>query len=148
MPNQMRGRGLLSGATSTALLAVAGLWWSLGSFSAPCVTSGSKAPDGALTTVRRCSDALSHYEVDGLLGVLPSALPAVLALIAFSLTPFARLRAPLRWVVAGSVLVLALLTVFTQFMLLLIPAGALMVLSAIRADVRPAPEEAVRTSQG
>ena len=130
-------RGLLCGAASTALLVVTGLWWALGSFSTPCGEQVQQAPDGSVITSGGCSPAPSHYENDGLLGVLWLSLPAALAIAALALTPLARVRAPARWAVGVAVLLLGLLTVFTPFMLLLLPAGGLMLLAATHADVPP-----------
>ena len=130
-------RGLLFGAASAALLVVTGLWWALGSFSTPCGEQVQRAPDGDIITSGGCSPAPSHYENDGLLGVLWLGLPAALAIAALALTPLARVRAPARWAVAVAVLLLGLLTVFTPFMLLLLPAGGLMLLAATHADVPP-----------
>jgi hypothetical protein len=140
---QASRRGLLLAATSTALLLVVGLWWALGSFSAPCRSDTFKAPDGTITTSAACAPAPSNFENDGLVGVLWSGVPAALALTAVALTPVARVRAPARWAVGGGVLALALLTAFTPFMLLLLPAAALMLLAALHADVRSAPEHRV-----
>ena len=130
-------RGLLFGAASSALLVVTGLWWALGSFSTSCSEQVQQAPDGDIITSGGCSPAPSHYENDGLLGVLWLGLPAALAIAALALTPLARVRAPARWAVAVAVLLLALVTVFTPFMLLLLPAGGLMLLAATHADVLP-----------
>lgn len=136
MPRPASKLGLLFGAASTALLTVTGLWWALGSFSTPCSEQTQQAPDGTITTSGGCAPAPSNYENDGLLGVLWLGLPALLALAALALTPLARVRTSARWVAATAVLLLGLLTVFTPFMLLLLPAGALMVLAAVYADGR------------
>ena len=128
-------RGLLLGAASTALLAMAGLWWALGSFSSPCGEQTQQFPDGTITTSGGCSPAPSNYENDGLVGVLWLFLPAAIAIVALALTPLARVRAPARWGVGVIVLLLGLLTAFTPFVLLLLPAGGLMVLAAAYADV-------------
>ena len=138
--------GLLLGAASAALLTVTGLWWALGSFSTSCSEQTQRAPDGTVTTSGGCAPAPSHYESDGLLAVLLLGLPALLALAALALTPLARVRTPARWAVAAVVLLLALLTVLTPFMLLLLPAAGLMVLAAVHADVRPSVEPPARTS--
>lgn len=132
-------RGLLFGAASTALLAAAGLWLALGSLTTSCSEQVQQAPDGTLTTSGGCAAGLSRYESDGLAGVLWMGLPAAMAVAALALTPLARVRAPARWAVAVVVLLLGLLTAFTPFMLLLMPAGGLMVLAATHADVPPRP---------
>jgi hypothetical protein len=142
MPRQASKLGLLFGAASVSLLTLAGLWWALGSFSTPCGEQTTQGVDGTITTTGGCAPAPSNYESDGLLGVLWLGLPAFLALSALALTPVASIRAPARWAVASAVVLLSLLTVFTPFMLLLLPAGGLMVLAAVYADVRP-PEEPV-----
>jgi hypothetical protein len=142
MARPARKLGLLFGAASTALLTVAGLWLALGSFSTTCGEQTQQAPDGAITTSGGCSTAPSNYENDGLVGVLWLGLPALLAIAALALTPVARLRAPARWAVGVPVVLLGLLTVFTPFMLLLLPAGGLMVLAAVYADDPPAVEPA------
>lgn len=60
-----------------------------------------------------------------------------MALTALALTPLPRVRAPARWLVGVAVLVLGLLTVFTPFLILLLPAGGLMVLAAVHAHAPP-----------
>lgn len=127
-------RGLLYGAASTVFLAVAGLWWSVGSFSTHCVTGSRRAPDGTVTMFDGCTSADSRYEADGLSGVWWFGLPAAVALLALTLTPLVRVRAPSRWLVGVAALTLGLLTVFTPFVLLLLPAGLLMILAAVHAD--------------
>lgn len=74
---------------------------------------------------------------DGVVGVLRLGVPAVMAIAALALTPLARVRAPARWAVGVAVMLLGLLTVFTPFMLLLLPAGGLMILAAAYADAPP-----------
>ena len=140
MAERVSRRGLSFGAASTALLTVAGLWWALGSFSTLCSETTQQAPDGTTTTLGGCSPAPSQYESDGVLGVLWLGLPAVLAVLALALSPFARLRAPARWAVGALVLLLGVLAAFTPFLFLLLPAGGLMVLAAVYADDPPATE--------
>ena len=134
MAKPVSRRGLLLGAASSALLAVAGLWWALGSFSTPCGETVQQLPDRTITTSGGCAPAPSQYESDGLLGVLWLGLPALLAVVAMALSPLARFRAPARWAVGVLVLLLGVLTAFTPLMLLLLPAGVLMVLAAVHAD--------------
>ena len=138
MAKPVSWRGLLFGTVSSALLTVAGLWWALGSLSTSCSETAQQAPDGTITTSRSCSAAPSLYESDGLIGVLWLGLPALLAVVAMTLTPLARLRAPARWAVGVPVLLLGVLTAFTPFMFLFLPAGGLMVLAAVYADGPPA----------
>jgi len=139
---------MLLGAASVALLVVAGMWWALGSFSFPCSTQESLLPDGTIETISECSAARSRYASDGLLGVLWLGLPALSAVIALALTPVPRIRAAARWVVGVAVLLLGLLSAFTPFLFLLLPAGILMVLSALLSDAPPAaqPEDSMPTA--
>ena len=134
----MSRRGLLFGVASSACLTAAGLWWALGSLSTSCSETAQQAPDGTITTVSACSPSPSLYESNGLVGVLWLGLPALLAVVAMALSPLARLRAPARWAVGVPVLLLGVLTAFTPFMLLFLPAGGLMVLAAVYADDPPA----------
>ena len=140
MAKPVSRRGLLFGAASSALLTAAGLWWALGSLSTACSETAQQAPDGTITTFSGCSSAPSQHESDGLVGVLWLGLPALLAVVAMALSPLARLRAPARWAVGVSVLLLGVLTAFTPFMFLFLPAGGLMVLAAVYADDPPAAE--------
>lgn len=146
MPRSASTSGLLLGGASAALLTVTGLWWALGSFSTSCSEQTQQAPDGTITTSGGCAAAPSLYESHGLPGVLWLGLPALLALAALAMTPLARVRAPARWAVAGVVLLLGLLSAFTPFVLLLLPAGGLMVLAAVHADARPPAEPPAATS--
>jgi hypothetical protein len=132
-------KGLLYGAASTVLLVVAGVWWALGSFGTSCPTMTFQAPDGTITTSTGCSPDPSNLDRHGLVGVWWFALPAVVALAALALTPVPRVRAPARLLVGVAVLVLGLLAVFTPFVLLLLPAGVVMLLAAVYAEVRPTP---------